>query len=56
MTGAAVAGETAAEVAVSEEISDLGKCIKRFALSAVRNVRFLSSPQKAGRFTARNAS
>ena len=32
------------------------KCIKQLALSAGRNARFLSSPQRAGRFSAKSVS
>ena len=32
------------------------KCTRQFALTVARNAKFLSSPRKAGRFTATNAS
>ena len=39
---------------VQEEILDQKRCIKQFALNADRNAKFLSSQQKASRFTAKN--
>jgi len=41
--------------AVSEEIPGLEKCIRLFVPSAAKNVKFLSSRQKASQFTAENA-
>lgn len=41
--------------AVSKEILDREKCIKLFALIVARNVKFLSSPQKADLSIAKNA-
>ena len=48
-------GEAATEAA-SEGTQDPGRCTRQLAASAERNARFLLSPQRAGRFTARNAS
>jgi len=31
------------------------RCIRRFVLTAVKNVRFHSNPMEAGRYTAENA-
>lgn len=39
-----------------EEISALGRCTRLHALTADRNVKFRSSPAKAGRFTAEIAT
>ena len=52
------AGEetVAPEAAVSEGISDPGKCTRQLVLSAERNAKSLSSQLKAGRFTAKNVS
>ncbi len=40
---------------VQEEILGRGKCIRQLALSADRNVKFLSSREKAGQFSAETA-
>lgn len=40
---------------VSEETMDPGRCIRRSAPIAGTNVKFLSSRQKEGRFTAETA-
>jgi hypothetical protein len=39
---------------VSEEVSDHEKCIRQFVPNVVRNVKFLSSQQKASQFIAKN--
>ena len=41
---------------VSEEILDLVKCTKRFALNVVKNVKFHSNHKKENQFTAENAT
>jgi hypothetical protein len=40
------------KAAVRAEISVPEKCIKQFALNAIKNAKFLLSPLKANRFTA----
>ena len=42
--------------AVSEEALAQEKCRKQFALNADRNAKYLSSQQKASRFTAKNVT
>jgi len=42
------------EEALDQESQE--KCIKQFALNAAKNARFLSSQQKASRFTAKNVT
>lgn len=42
-------------ILVQEEISGRERCTKLLALSADRNVKFLSSREKAGQFTAETA-
>ncbi len=41
--------------AASEEVSESEKCIKQLALTVVKNVKFHSSLQRAGRFIVENA-
>ena len=43
-------------ILAGEEISVRERCIRLLALSAAKNVKYHSSPQKAGQFFARNAS
>jgi hypothetical protein len=45
-----------AQEEASAETSALEKCTKQFVLNARKNVKFLSSQQKASQFIAKNAS
>ena len=40
---------------VEEETSDHERCIKRSVMNVAKNVKFHSSQQKGGQFTAKNA-
>jgi len=49
-----VENEEVALAAAEEILAALEKCIKLYALTAVRNAKFLSSQQKASQFFAKN--